>query len=307
MIFLRSRVFVFVETCKKNITLLLMIVFFTLNSSVFSQIYYPNVRQNLRPAFKIMSIGITDSLTHIFIEYANTEEVDLSFCASEEMVLMDTKTKKKYKLVGTLNIPVCPACHFSTYRDYFHYFALTFEALPLTTTEIDIVNPSSNNMYMYGVSLLSNDKTGEAISFIDLIEEYPVKEKSFFYKDGRKIQYYIHNGLVIAMNLSISNDYGKYYCANISIENFSKKRVDFFPHNIRSNVNDWSSVSNNSLNVLTFDEYIKKVNKSQNLSLFFVVLGESLSASQAGYSKSLSNTDISSSYRQHSFSWSIWK
>jgi len=119
------------------------------------------------------------------------------------------------------------------------------------------------------------------------------KEIKSYYKDGKTYQYYVHNGISVTMHLSIEKNYGKYYVAYISIENLTGKSFNFNPNNIKA-----VYIKNEEYytgEVLSSNEYIRKVNNRQAWNAALVAFGESYSANQAGYSSS-STTSTTSGY-----------
>jgi hypothetical protein len=265
-------------------------IFGLINFSGLAQIQNPKIQKSEVPQCEIIQIGLTDSLTHIFFKYTNDREIGSWICAGENYYIKDTKTNKKYKLINSLNIPICPSSHTFNREKQVHYFSLSFEPLPKTTKEIDIIENPQGGFNVYGVSL-EPTKIDSSINYVEHLEETPVKEYGSFLKDGKAVQYFIHNGFVIAMHLSIESSYGKYYTAYISIENYNDKRVDFYPENITSNSN--KNDIEVQLEVLSYNQYMKKVNNVQAWNSFFVALGEVSAASKAGYSSSTTTTNAS--------------
>jgi len=119
------------------------------------------------------------------------------------------------------------------------------------------------------------------------------KEVKSYYKDGKAYQYYVHNGISVTMHLSIEKNYGKYYVAYISIENLTGKSFNFNPNNITAIYTKNGEYFTGE--VLSSDEYMRKVNNRQAWNAALVAFGESYSASQAGYSSS-STTSTTSGY-----------
>lgn len=119
------------------------------------------------------------------------------------------------------------------------------------------------------------------------------KEKKSYYKDGKTYQYYVHNGISVTMHLSIENNYGKYYVAYISIENLTGKSFNFNPNYIKAVFTKNEKYYTGE--VLSSNEYMRKVNNRQAWNAALVAFGESYSANQAGYSSS-STTSTTSGY-----------
>ena len=63
---------------------------------------------------------------------------------------------EKYKLLKANNIPICPLQHDFQYRGQLLEFNLVFEALPKTTSNIDIIEDEVNGGFnFFGVSFLT--------------------------------------------------------------------------------------------------------------------------------------------------------
>lgn len=117
------------------------------------------------------------------------------------------------------------------------------------------------------------------------------KEIKTFYNEGKTFQYYIHNGISVTMHLSIEKNYGKYYVAYISIENLTGNAFNFNPDKISATLKNKGKEFSGE--VLSNNEYIKKVNNRQAWNSALIALGESYSASQAGYSSSSTSSTAS--------------
>ena len=249
------------------------------------------IGESSNPQCEIMHIGLTDSLTHIFFKYttANSNTKNNSICIDDNIYIKSILSEKKYKLINSLNMPICPAYQELNDSNQIHYFSLTFQPLPISTKQIDIIeNDNINAFNFHGVSLTPNKI--DSIAYLDLLEETPVKEKGEFLKDGKIVKYFIHKGFIIGLNLTIESLYGKYYTAYISIENYTKNRRDFFPERIISYVKNIDGSTQFS-SALSYEAYMKKVNKKQKNESFFYALGESISAMNTGYSASNTNTN----------------
>lgn len=273
--------------------IMVLIGLFITSNEVCGQIFSPKFKRADVPQCEIMHIGATDSATHVFFKF--TDDKQGAICINEEYHIKDNQTGRKYKLLNSINIPVCPSSHVFDSLNKIHYFGLSFEPLPKETTEIDLIESNDNNGFnFYGVSLKKDDSqiSPSKIDFIDLLENSPVREMGYFLKDGRTVQYNIYKGLAIGVHLSIEKAYGKYYTAYISIENNTGKRIDFYPELIRAYV--YQGDKEFECEVLTYNEYLKKVKNQQAWNSFFVALGESSAANQAGHSTSVTQSTSTS-------------
>ena len=124
-------------------------------------------------------------------------------------------------------------------------------------------------------------------------EPFPVEEKRSkqYYKDGNAWVYYKYKGIVIAMYLHGIKSYGKYFEAQIFIENNTSSDIDFDPNNITaritSNGESWTA------DVLSSKEYLKKVKRKQAWNAGLVGFSQGLNASSAGYSTTTSSSSTS--------------
>ncbi len=267
-----------------------------------AQIQNPKIQHSDVPQCEIMQIGLTDSATHIFFKYTAPPKYTNGgwICAGETFYIKDNLSGRKYKMINSLNIPICPTKEVFSEVSQVHYFSLSFQPVPKETKEIDIIENPENGFNFYGVSLTQNNPIDHSIDYVNLLEETPVKEGGSFIKDGKNVQYFVHNGLVITMHLSIENSYGKYYTAYISIENHSDKRINFYPETITAKI--YNEKVESPLPVLNYEEYMKKVKRKQNWNSFWVALGEAGAASNAGYSVSQTHSNTSGYVNSNGYS-----
>ena len=117
-----------------------------------------------------------------------------------------------------------------------------------------------------------------------------VNEMKLEYKDGVAWEYYIKNGIMLAMTNTELKDYGKWFQISMVIANNSVVPIEFDPNIITS-----SMIKKNgeliALEVWSAEQYMKKVRRSQSWNMFFAGLGEGLAAANAGYSTSTTNTN----------------
>jgi len=124
-----------------------------------------------------------------------------------------------------------------------------------------------------------------------------------FYKDGLAKSYYLENGISVTCSMSSLRMYGKYYQINIEIENLTGKNFVFSPNNVIALLTTYQTDKKTKIisvkeqrkgNILTSDEYISKVNNSQNILSAIKSFGERSSAERAGYSSSVNTTNVNS-------------
>ena len=121
------------------------------------------------------------------------------------------------------------------------------------------------------------------------LEMPSLNEKQTYHQKGNTWDYYMKNGLCVMVNASINKDYGKYFTLYIVLTNNSVQPITFNPALITAYKKKKDKTE--SLNVLKSDEYIAKVSRRQNWSMFFNALNESMAANKAGYSASSTQTN----------------
>lgn len=118
-----------------------------------------------------------------------------------------------------------------------------------------------------------------------------LNEKQTEYRDGVAWPYYNKNGILVSMSNSLVKDYGKYYKITIVIANNSLVPIEFDPaQSIYATSTSKKNVTDR-IAVLSSDEYIKKVRRSQNWQSALVGFSEGLAAFNAGYSTSTTQTN----------------
>jgi antitoxin component YwqK of YwqJK toxin-antitoxin module len=116
-------------------------------------------------------------------------------------------------------------------------------------------------------------------------------KRNTLYKDGDAYQYYVNNGISVTMHLSIEKSYGKYYVAYITIENLTGESFMFNPNSISAELKRNNGIEKGE--VLSSDEYLRKIKRRQNWNSALVAFAESYNASNAGYSSSYTKTNTS--------------
>jgi len=133
------------------------------------------------------------------------------------------------------------------------------------------------------------------------LETPGIDQKKNFSKDGTNWEYYSTNGLFIAISAIFQRDYGKYLTLNIVVSNYSPDPIQINSESITA----FKTYKGNRdrLTTLSNEDYMNKVNRSQQWSSFFNALGESMAASSAGYSSSTTST--STAYANSTYSTGI--
>lgn len=125
-----------------------------------------------------------------------------------------------------------------------------------------------------------------------------------YYKDGVQIIKYVDNGISIATSFDKVNTYGEYYQLNIEIVNQTGQEFTFFPSKIVTvleeyktdkKTNEQTLKSQKFGELLSSDDYLKKVNKKQFWSKVGSNITLSNRASLAGQSSSRTQAAVAGS------------
>lgn len=138
---------------------------------------------------------------------------------------------------------------------------------------------------------LMSDNMGNTLKFrikdsTQIFESPDRTERFIEYDEGKPWQVYFKNGLTIAMNCSISKEYGKWYKADLTITNNSPSVIEFAPEKNMTAYSINKKNMRNDLVILTNDEYQKKIKRSQNWNMIMAGIGAGISAGAAGISTS---------------------
>ena len=135
---------------------------------LLSIISYFNVEgQIINPSFSSREVSYCDIVkiernnynTTVYFRYtAPTTYVKGGWvCAGADFFIRDYYTKTKYKLIRANNIPICPQKYNFDYQGQKLEFNLVFEALPNSTSKIDIIEDEVKGGFnFFGVSLTTN-------------------------------------------------------------------------------------------------------------------------------------------------------
>lgn len=245
------------------------------------------------PSLKIIQIDNRELSTLIHFQYTEMLPGFRWISTNEDFYIKDKSSYKKYKLLNSINLPFAPKMHVNDEVGQTHNFTLEFEKLPEGVKEVDIIESVENGFNFYGVKIDWNKKAEDFIDVTSFTEETPIKEFGYYYKDDKPVFYYNYKGVTIAVMLTFNNSYGKYYQANILIKNLSGKDLHFNPNAITAQMQKKETLFD--AEVLTYNEYMKKVQNKQAWAAFAVAFSEGMAASNAGYS-STSTSNYSSGY-----------
>lgn len=277
----------------------------------------------------------------IFFDYTVPE--DSTWNQNHQWMNFEDKTylsvpgsNKKYKMLSTVNMPIdSEAEHKMMLFDrpgQRHQFVLEFEKLPEDCSTFDIVE-DLNNPQAFNIRNVSFNPL-DSVPFVnvdDFIADYPLKEYGQYYVNGTVVSYVKFNGIIVNSVANFLDQYGKYVCINISVQNFRDRSILFNPANLsaigyrhpkkkqvksksskdlenpiyadrsvrRSKKDDPSEYDESviipfEVELLSYDEYDRIVRKKHQWQSFWAALGEGIAAAGAGYSSSTTNYSGSS-------------
>jgi S1-C subfamily serine protease len=122
----------------------------------FGQIINPSFNSREVTYCDIVKIERTPYNTTIYFKYtAPSTYVNGGWvCAGGDFFIRDTYSKTKYKLIKANNIPICPAQHNFQYKGQSLEFNIVFEALPNSTSKIDVIEDEIKGGFnFFGVNL----------------------------------------------------------------------------------------------------------------------------------------------------------
>lgn len=237
-------------------------------------------------------------------------------------------SNKKYNMLSTVNIPIdSEAEHKMMLFDRAgqrHQFVLEFEKLPDGCSQFDIIEDINNPKAFNILNITFNPS--DSVDYVDVndfIADYPLKEYGQYYVNGTVVSYVKYKGIIVNSVANFLDQFGKYVCVNISVQNFRNRSILFNPDNLsaigychpkkkkekakssksrdfeddiyversvrRSKDNeeyDETITIPFAVELLSYEEYDRIVRKKQKWESFWAALGEGLAAAGAGYSSS---------------------
>jgi len=112
----------------------------------------------------------------------------------------------------------------------------------------------------------------------------PFSNRQTIFQDGQRLQFYSLDGITVSVKLSTKRLYGSYYEAFITIENGTNPQFDFDPAGITASLENGGAVQDGE--VLTYDDYMKKVKRRQGLMTALTGLVETANVVNSSYSSS---------------------
>lgn len=194
------------------------------------------------PRMNISQIDNREFSTLVFFDY--TVPKDSTWQDGHQWMNFGDKTyisipgsSKKYNMLTSINVPIdSEAEHKMMLFDRAgqrHQFVLEFEKLPEGCSQFDIIedieNPQAFNIH----NITFNPADSAAyVNVDDFIADYPLKEYGQYYVNGTVVSYVKYKGIIVNTVSNFLNQYGKYICVNISIQNFRNRSILFNPANL---------------------------------------------------------------------------
>lgn len=276
------------KVIKVKIILMLILSLMIFQFSAFSQFNkIKNFKSGTR--LEILQIDFTTKSTLFFIKYTNNGSSWINI--NDKTKILDKKSGIEYKLINSINMPISdegePKFHLLNTSNQIHFFCLEFEKLPDNIDLFDLIEkPNDSNAFnFYNVKYYKEFKS-DNININDFIKKSPVKEFGYRITNNKTTYHYKHKGLIISFELLVDNKYGSYYQAWFNIQNFTGSSILFNPNLISASSILGKEKITKDLQVLSYEDYIKKVNRNQNWQNFAVAFSNGLAASSAGYSRS---------------------
>ena len=300
---------------------------------VFASAQHKPITYDAPPRMNISQIDNREYSTLIFFDY--TVPDDSTWNQSHQWMNFGDKTylsipgiQKKYKMLSTVNVPIdSEAEHKMMLFDRAgqrHQFVLEFEKLPEDCSSFDLIeNPDNADAFNIRNITFNPNDTAPFINVDEFIADYPLKEYGQYYVNGTVVSYVKYNGIIVNSVANFLNQYGKYVCINISVQNFRDRSILFNPanlsaigyrhpkkkkvkakrssadmddpiyaeHSVRRTKDDPSEYDESitipfDVELLSYDEYDRIVRKKQQWQSFWAAVGEGLAAAGAGYSSS---------------------
>lgn len=269
-----------------------LIIFSILSISIKMNAQYSDVHCKQQPkGMQITQIDYREYSTIIHLKYVNYFEGGGWLNINDNSYLKDNQTNKLYKLLNSINLPINSEGEnrymiFDS-KDQIHYFSLEFEKLPESTLEFDMIEDESNKdgINFRGISI-NREVKKEFINVDNYIASTPVKEYGIYMEDGQSIYYFKHQGLLISLCLTLNKDYGKYYTPYIDVQNFTGKSILINPSSIIAKTYNKKKEAFQDLEVLSYEQYMKKVKNIQAWNVALYSMAQGVAASGAGYSSS---------------------
>lgn len=271
-----------------------------LMSCINSVAQYSHLWCSKRPfATRLVQVDQLDNSTVFYFEMQNDGKPYMN--VFEDVVVRDT-LNHVYRLLNSYNMPLSDEDHSRQLvlkPNQEHRFALEFEKVPLDQ-QLDIIesetNPRALNFYEVEINTLD---TSTPIDYDAWVKDYPVKEHGFWVEDGSVVQYIAYKGLMLTAHMQQTNEYGKYYTVDLDIQNYSTKDVLFDPSHISATSFIPKKKKKVDMQVLSAEDYDKKVENRQMWSRVFTVAAEVAVTAAVAIAEAESSKDDRRDHHHH--------
>ena len=218
-----------------------ILLFFSL-SIVSLSAQHKSITYDAPPRMNISQIDNREFSTLVFFDYTVPE--DSTWNQSHQWMNFGDKTylsvpgsQKKYKMLSTVNMPIdSEAEHKMMLFDRAgqrHQFVLEFEKLPDGCSQFDLIE-NLENPDAFNIRNISYNPADSVpyVNIDEFIEDYPLKEYGQYYVNGTVVSYVKFNGIIVNSVANFLDQYGKYVCVNISVQNFRDRSILFNPANL---------------------------------------------------------------------------
>jgi len=238
---------------------------------------------------RLIQVDQLENSTVFYFEMSNEERHMMN--VFEDIVVRD-EDFKKYKLMSSYNMPLSDEDHSRQLvlkEGQTHRFALEFEKVPLDRP-LDIVESEGNPraMNFYEITIDTNATTAK-IDYDNWVKDYPVMESGSYVEDGSVIQYVTYKGLMLTAHMQQTNEYGKYYTVDLYVQNYSNKDVLLDPARITATTYNVKKQKTMRMNVLSAEDYNKKIESDQFWTNVFVIAAEVAVTAAVAYAESKSD------------------
>lgn len=213
-----------------------------LSVSLLAYAQYKPITYEAPPRMNIFQIDNREYSTLVFFDYTVPE--DSTWNQSHQWMNFGDKTylsvpgsQKKYKMLSTVNMPIdSEAEHKMMLFDRAgqrHQFVLEFEKLPDGCSQFDLIE-NLENPDAFNIRNISYNPADSVpyVNIDEFIEDYPLKEYGQYYVNGTVVSYVKFNGIIVNSVANFLDQYGKYVCVNISVQNFRDRSILFNPANL---------------------------------------------------------------------------
>ena len=241
----------------------------------YGQIINPSFSRRDVTFCDIVKIEKTSFNTTVYFKYKapSTYENGGWVCAGGNFFIRDVYSGTKYELKKANNIPICPSRHNFQYQGQVLEFSLVFEALPNSTTRIDIIEDEIERGFnFFGVNLNStaSNNTDTALSTTSPSNNFEECDKIIFIAPSNKPSF---NEYLAGVKYAVFPGTAEYTSQNEAFSALKKYLYDMeFSEIIFGSGNDFNFSNNLCDYTLVILEWTNSViqEDSRDISLKFI-------------------------------------